>query len=155
MTFWRFSVADIPAGVAVQHRIPQPLRLILAAVLAVVVSGLADAALAAIGVSVLSVPAGFTQFQPSAYLTLTVPGVIAASIVWVIVAAKAKEPTALLRRLAIIVVPLTLVADVALLVTGQPPLGVVVLMLMHAAVGVITYQSLIRIAPARLAPQPA
>jgi hypothetical protein len=148
-------VADFPAGVAVQHRIPNPLRLIVAAVLAVVVAGLVDAALAAIGVSLLSVPADFHQFQPSAYLTLTVPGVIAATIVWVIVAAKAKNPTALLRRLAIIVVPVTWVADVALLVTGQSPLGVVVLMVMHAGVGVITYLSLTRIAPARLAPQPA
>jgi hypothetical protein len=123
-------------------------RLVGAAVLAAVVAGLVDAALAAIGVSVFSVPAGFSQFNPGAYLSLTVLGVIGASIAWAIIAARAKNPASLLYRLAIIVVPLTLLADVVLLVTGQPPVGVVMLMLMHAGVGAITYLSLTRIAPA-------
>jgi hypothetical protein len=137
----------VTAGV--RSRTPHPGRLAVAAVLSIVVANLVNALLALIGWSVFNVPDDFDQFQPAAYVILTVFGVIGASIAWAIIAAKSKNPVTLLYRLALIVVPVTLLADVALLVGGASPAGVIVLMIMHATVGVITYYALTRIAPAR------
>ena len=142
-------MVSISATAGVRQRTPHPSRLAGAAALAAVVAVGIDALLALIGRSVFSVPASFTQFDPISYISLTVIGVIGASIGWAIIAAKAKDPGKLLFRLAVIVVPVTWLADAALLVAGESPIGVVILMIMHIGVGTITYFALSRIAPPR------
>ena len=52
-------------------------------------------------------------------------------------------------RLAVLVTAVLLLPDVWLLVKGEPALAVLVLVLMHLAIGVVTYNSLVRLAPVR------
>lgn len=132
-----------------RQRSPQPARLALAAVLSIVVASLLDTLLAVIGRSVFSVPSDFPAYQPVAYIMLTVVGIVGASIAWNLIASKAQNPTALLHRLAVIIVPVSMLADLALLFGGSSVLGVFTLMVMHVAVGVPAYYALTRLAPPR------
>ncbi|NEA35732.1 DUF6069 family protein [Streptomyces sp. SID13031] len=133
----------------VRTRSPHPGKLACAAVLAIVVASLGNALLALIGKSAFSVPGDFKGFQPGAYIFLTVISIVGASVAWSAIAAKAAKPVALLRKLAVIIVPVSMLADVALLVTGQSPAGVAVLLVMHVVVGLAAYFALTRIAPPR------
>ncbi|HEX3783839.1 MAG TPA: DUF6069 family protein [Pseudonocardiaceae bacterium] len=142
-------MVDTTVSAASRQHAPQLGRIFGAAAVAAVAASLVDALLALIGRSVFSVPATFSQFNPPFYVSLTVFGVIGASVAWAVVTRRAENPVALLRRLALIVVPVTLLADLVLIADHQPPLGAVTLMVMHIGVGVITYMSLTRIAPPR------
>ncbi|MFI5730845.1 DUF6069 family protein [Kribbella sp. NPDC051587] len=124
-------------------------RLMGAGVLAVVVASLVNTLLALVGQGVLGVPDDFKGFQPAAYVSLTFFGIAGASVAWALISARAARPVGLLRRLALIIVPVSMLADLALLLTGQSPAGVAVLVVMHVVVGLSAYLSLTRIAPPR------
>ncbi|WP_405061680.1 DUF6069 family protein [Kribbella sp. NBC_01505] len=142
-------MTTLSAADGLRTRSPHPGRLAGAAVLAIVVASLGNTLLALIGKAAFSVPDDFKGFQPVAYVSLTFFGIVGASVAWSVIAAKAAKPVDLLRRLAVIVVPVSMLADIALLVTGQSPAGVAVLIVMHVVVGLAAYFSLTRIAPAR------
>jgi hypothetical protein len=58
-------------------------------------------------------------------------------------------PRWLFFRLAILVTVVLLLPDLYILHQGQPARAVCVLMLMHLAIGLITYNALVHVAPAR------
>jgi hypothetical protein len=116
---------------APQHRQPPWTRIAAAAVLAVAGSLVADIFLVAIGETVWPATRHFQHFQLSDYGKLTVVGVIIACVAWPVVTRISSVP------------------DVYILHLGEPARGVAVLMLMHLAIAVVTYNLLVRLAPVR------
>src|SRR6202451_2466168 len=133
------------------HRPPEWWRVALATVLSVVLSLAADAALVAIGTRVFPTTKGYVHFEFHDYAKLTIIGVVIACIAWPVVCRVSWAPRWLFFRLAIAVTVVLLLPDVYILHQGQPVRAVAVLMLMHLAIGLVTYNALVRIAPARRA----
>jgi hypothetical protein len=131
------------------HRLPPAGRLILATLLSIAGSLAADAALIAIGTRVFPSTKGYVHFQFHDYATLTVIGVVIACVAWPVVVRISSAPRWLFFRLAILVTVVLLLPDVYILHQGQPARGVCFLMLMHLAIGLVTYNLLVRLAPAR------
>jgi hypothetical protein len=132
-----------------EHRPPSALRLLIATVVSLVGSLAADAALVAIGVRVFPSTKGYVHFAFSDYGKLTVVGVLIACLAWPVVTRISSAPRWLFFRLAILVTIVLLLPDVFILVQGQSAEAVAVLVLMHLAIAVITYNALVRIAPVR------
>jgi hypothetical protein len=131
------------------HREPSTVRLLLATVLSVGLSLLADAALVAIGTRVFPATKGYGHFAFSDYGKLTIIGVVIACAAWPAVTRMSSAPRWLFFRLAIVVTVVLLLPDIYILHQGQPARAVAILMLMHLAIGVITYNALVRVAPTR------
>jgi Family of unknown function (DUF6069) len=128
------------------HRQPSTFRVLLATLISLVGSLAADAALVAIGKSVFPSTKGYVHFQFSDYAKLTIIGVLIACIAWPVVTRISSAPRWLFFRLAIAVTVVLLVPDVYILKQGQPARAVAVLMCMHVAIGVVTYNALVRLA---------
>jgi len=129
------------------HRPPSAARVVLATVASLGLSLLADAALVAAGTRVFPSTVGYVHFQFHDYGKLTIIGVIIACAAWPVVARICAAPRWLFFRLAIVVTAVLLLPDLYLLAKGQPARAVFVLMCMHLAIGVITYNCLVRLAP--------
>lgn len=132
-----------------QHRQPSAARLIVATIVSVLGSLVADAVLVAIGTRVFPSTKGYVHFQLADYGKLTVVGVLIACIGWPIVTRISSAPRWLFFRLAILVTVVLLLPDVYILLLGQSGEAVAVLVLMHLAIAAITYNALVRIAPTR------
>jgi hypothetical protein len=130
-------------------RLPAPARVALASVLSVAGSLLADAALVAIGTRLFPSTKGYGHFQFHDYAKLTVIGVVIACAAWPVVVRVSTAPRWLFFRLAILVTAVLLLPDLYILHQGQPARAVAVLMVMHLAIGLVTYNALVRIAPPR------
>jgi len=131
------------------HRPPSSARVVLATVVSLVGSLAADAALVAVGEAVFPSTKGYGHFRFSDYSKLTIIGVIIACVAWPIVTRISSAPRWLFFRLAIVVTLVLLLPDVYILKQGQPPRAVAVLMCMHLAIAVVTYNALVRLAPVR------
>jgi hypothetical protein len=131
------------------HRQPSAPRVVIASVAAVVGSLLADALIVLVGEALMPSTKGYTHFQFSDYGKLTVIGVVIACIAWPIVTRVCAAPRWLFLRLAILVTLVLLLPDVYIWYGGQPGNAVGVLVVMHLAIGVVAYNALVRIAPAR------
>lgn len=131
------------------HRQPSTLRLLLASVASIAGSLLADAVIVAIGEALMPGTKGYVHFQFSDYGKLTVIGVVIACIAWPIVTRVCTAPRWLFFRLAILVTLVLLLPDFYILYKGQPADAVGVLMVMHLAIGVVTYNLLVHLAPIR------
>lgn len=131
------------------HRVPSGWRLLLAAVLAIGASLLADALLVALGTRVFPSTVGYVHFGFPDYARLTIVGIVIACGAWPVVTRLCAAPRWLFWRLAIAVTAVLLLPDLYLMAKGQPPKAVVVLVAMHLAIGVITYNALVRLAPVR------
>jgi hypothetical protein len=129
---------------------PQPSwgRWVLATVVALAGSLAADAALATIGKRIFPSTVHFVHFQFADYAKLTVLGVVVACIGWPVVTRISSRPRGVFLRLAVLVTLVLLLPDVWIWVRGEPARGVVVLVAMHLAIAVVTYNALVRIAPA-------
>jgi hypothetical protein len=132
-----------------QHRQPAAGRVLLAAIASIAGSLAADAILVVIGKAVFPSTRGFAHFQFSDYAKLTVIGVIIACAAWPIVTRISSAPRWLFFRLAILVTLALLLPDLYILHTGEPPRGVAVLMVMHVAIALVTYNLLVHLAPVR------
>jgi hypothetical protein len=121
----------------------------LAAVLAIGASLLADALLVALGTRVFPSTVGYVHFGFPDYARLTIVGIVIACGAWPVVTRLCAAPRWLFWRLAIAVTAVLLLPDLYLMAKGQPPKAVVVLVAMHLAIGVITYNALVRLAPVR------
>lgn len=130
-----------------KHRQPSTVRVALATIVSLVGSLAADAALVAIGKAVFPSTKGYVHFQFSDYARLTIIGVIIVCVAWPIVTRISSAPRWLFFRMAILVTLVLLLPDVYILHQGQPAKAVAVLMCMHLAIAVVTYNSLVRIAP--------
>lgn len=128
------------------NRPPSAARVLAATAASVLASLAADAALVAIGTSAFPATKGYVHFQFSDYAKLTVIGVLVACAAWPIVTRISSAPRWLFFRLAILVTLLLWLPDLLILAWGQPPEAVAVLMVMHLAIAVITYNCLVHLA---------
>lgn len=131
------------------HRPPPALRVAVATVLSVGGSLLADAVAVVIAVAVFPATKGYAHFQFADYAKLTVAGVIIACVAWPIVARLTSSPRWLFFRLAILVTLGLYLPDLWLLVKGEPATAVGVLMVMHLAIALVTYNVLVHVAAVR------
>jgi hypothetical protein len=141
------SRAMARVDLAPTHRQPSFPRVIVATVLAVAGSLLADAALVAIGTSVFRGTRGYVHFQFHDYARLTIVGVIVACVAWPIVTRVSSVPQWIFLRLAVIVTVVLFLPDLWILAKGQPSRAVAVLMVMHVAIAAVTYNLLVHVAP--------
>jgi hypothetical protein len=132
------------------HGQPSKLKVLLATVVSLVGSLAADAALVAVGKSIFPSTKGYVHFQFSDYAKLTIIGVLIACIAWPIVTRISSAPRWLFFRLAIAVTLVLLLPDIYILKQGQPARAVAVLMCMHIAIGLVTYNALVRLAPVKI-----
>jgi hypothetical protein len=132
------------------HRQPSTSRVILATVVSLAGSLAADAALVAIGKSIFPSTKGYVHFQFSDYAKLTIIGVLIACVAWPVVTRISSAPRWLFFRLAIAVTLVLLLPDLYILKQGQPARAVAVLMCMHIAIALVTYNALVRLAPAKV-----
>ncbi len=131
------------------HKQPAQLRAVLASIVALVGSLGADAILVAIGKALFPITKHYAHFRPLDYGRLTIIGVVIACVAWPIVTWVSSTPRWLFFRSAIAVTLVLLLPDLYLLYRNQPAKAVFVLMVMHLAIGFITYNSLVRIAPSK------
>jgi hypothetical protein len=132
-----------------EHRQPSAARLVAATIVSIAGSLLADALLVVIGTAVFPSTKGYVHFQFSDYAKLTVIGVIIACVAWPVVTRISSSPRWLFFRLAILVSLGLYLPDLYLLVLGQPPKAVAVLILMHLAIALVTYNVLVHLAAVR------
>jgi uncharacterized membrane protein YraQ (UPF0718 family) len=131
---------------APSHRQPPAVRVLVALVVSVAGSLAADALLVAIGTAVFPSTRGYVHFQFHDYAKLTVVGVVIACLAWPVVTRVSSAPRWLFFRLAILVTLVLWLPDLYILALGQPGRAVAVLMVMHLAIALITYNCLVRIA---------
>jgi len=131
------------------HRQPSWGRVALATVLSVALSLAADAALVVMGEHLWPATKGYSHFQFADYSKLTIIGVLIACAAWPIVTRISSAPRWLFFRLAILVTLVLLLPDLWILHQGQSAQGVAVLMVMHVAIALITYNLLVHGAPVR------
>jgi hypothetical protein len=129
------------------HRPPAWWRAALATVLSIAGSLGADAVLVYIGTRLFPSTKGYVHFQFHDYARLTVIGVLIACAAWPVVARISSAPRWLFFRLAIVVTLVLLLPDLYIWHQGQPAQAVVVLMAMHIAIALVTYNLLVHRAP--------
>jgi hypothetical protein len=134
---------------APRHRQPSALMVVLATIAAVVGSLAADMILVVIGKAVFPTTKHFAHFALSDYGKLTVVGVVIACAAWPVVTRISSDPRWLFFRQAIAITLVLWLPDVYILYLGESPRGVAVLMVMHLAIAVVTYNCLVRIAKVR------
>jgi Family of unknown function (DUF6069) len=131
------------------HRQPSAVSMLAATIASVAGSLAADALLVVIGTAVFPATKGYVHFRFSDYAKLTIIGVLIACIAWPIVTRISSSPRWLFLRLAILVTLVLWLPDLYILAKGQPGQAVAVLMLMHLAIAVVTYNCLVHIAKVR------
>ena len=142
LTFSKIDVA--PA-----HRPPSAGRVVLSTVLSIGGSLLINALLVSVGTALISSTKGYAHFQFSDYAKLTVIGVLIACAAWPVVTRVSSSPRWLFLRLAILVTLVLCAPDLWLLARGQPADAVAMLLTMHLAVALVTYNVLVHVSPVR------
>ena len=89
------------------------------------------------------------HFQFHDYAKLTVIGVVIACAAWPVVARITSAPRWLFFRLAVLVTLVLFLPDLYIWHQGQPVQAVLVLMSMHVAIALVTYNLLVHVAPVR------
>src|SRR5580698_11339628 len=131
---------------APRHRQPGWGRIALATVASVAGSLAADALLVVIGQAVFPSTRGFVHFQFGDYAKLTVIGVLIACAGWPVVTRVSSAPRWLFFRLAVLTTLVLWLPDLYILHGGAPPKAVAVLMVMHVAIALVTYNFLVHLA---------
>ena len=121
----------------------------MATVASIVGTLVADAIVVAVGEAVFPSTKGYPHFQFGDYAKLTVIGVVVACVAWPIVTWVSSSPRWLFFRLAIVVTLVLWLPDLYILHQGQPLDAVAVLMTMHVAIALVTYNLLVHVAPIR------
>jgi hypothetical protein len=130
-----------------RHSRPRTSRILLATIAAVAGSLAVDAILVAIGQAIFPGTRGYAHFQFADYSKLTVIGVLIACAAWPVVTRISSAPRWLFFRLAILVTMVLWLPDLYILYLGQPAKAVAVLIVMHLAIALVTYNLLVRLAP--------
>jgi hypothetical protein len=141
----RFLRLDLPFGRAQ----PRAVRVLIALVAAVVLSVAACWALATAAVALMPSTAGYEHFGFQDYAKLTVIGVVIAALAWPVVTLLSSHAHRIYLLADVVVVLISLAPDLWIIRGGQPIPAVLVLMLMHVALGVITYPVMVYGAPQR------
>jgi hypothetical protein len=129
------------------QRLPSTITVIAASLVAIVGSLGADALLVALGTRVFPSTQGYGHFRFVDYSRLTVIGVIIACVGWPLVVRLSSTPRWLFFRLAVLVSIVLLAPDAYLWYRGDSAKAVLVLVWMHVAIAVVTYYSLVTLAP--------
>jgi hypothetical protein len=132
---------------APQHRQPAAGRVVLATLISLAGSLAADALLVVIGQAMFPSMEGYPHFQFSDYGKLTVIGVLIACVAWPVTARITSAPRWIFFRMAILVTLVLWLPDLYILHGGAPGKAVAILMVMHLAIALITYNTLVRLAP--------
>ncbi len=127
---------------------PSWVRLAVATIVLIVGSLGADALLVAIGTTVFPSTKGFAHFHVQSYAKLTIIGVVFACAAWPIVTRISSRPRWLFFRMAIAVTAVLLLPDLWILMRGESAEAVLVLVVMHLVIAAVTYNVLVRLAPA-------
>jgi len=80
---------------------------------------------------------------------------IFACVAWPVTTRITSQPRWMFLRMAVLVTLVLWLPDVYILTKGQPVKAVAFLFLMHLAIAVVTYNALVRLAPARALHRPA
>ena len=134
---------------APNHEQPQAGRVALAAVVSLVGSLLADAVLVVIAQALIPGTKGYVHFQFGDYAKLTVIGVLIACAAWPVTTRITSQPRWMFFRMAVLVTLVLWLPDVYILMKGQPGKAVAVLLVMHLAIALVTYNALVHLAPVR------
>jgi hypothetical protein len=134
------------------HRQPSIGGAAIALVVSIAGSLAADALLVRIGTAIWPGTIGYAHFQFHDYAKLTIAGVVIACAAWPVVTRLSSAPRWLFFRLAVLVTLLLWLPDLYILDLGQPARAVAVLIAMHLAIALVTYNSLVHIA--RVKPLP-
>jgi len=140
---------------APNHKQPSGGRIVLATVVSIAGSLLADAVLVVIAQAVFPSTTGYVHFQFGDYAKLTVIGVLIACAAWPITTRITSQPRWMFLRMAILVTLVLWLPDVYILAKGQPAKAVGFLFLMHLAIALVTYNTLVHLAPVRALRRPA
>jgi hypothetical protein len=120
---------------------------LVASLVALIGSLAADILLVAVGTRVFPSTKGYVHFQFLDYSRLTVIGVIVACVGWPLVTRLSSTPRWLFLRLAVVVTVVLFAPDVYIWYQGSSATAVVVLVWMHVAIAIVTYYSLVKLAP--------
>jgi hypothetical protein len=134
---------------APEHEHPRPLRVAMATVLAVSGSLLADVVLVRLGTTIFPSTRGYAHFRFHDYAKLTIVGVLIACVAWPIVSRISSSPRWIFFRMAILVTLVLWLPDLYILIKGEASRAVAVLMVMHVAIALVTYNVLVHIAATR------
>jgi Family of unknown function (DUF6069) len=134
---------------APRGRRPTALRLVLATVISLAGSLAADALLVVLGQAVFPTTKNYGHFQFHDYARLTIIGVLIACLAWPAVTRVSSQPRWLFFRLAIAVTAVLLLPDLYIWHQGQPGKAVGVLVCMHLAIALVTYNALVHVAQNR------
>jgi hypothetical protein len=134
---------------ALKHDQPAPALVVVATIVALGGSLAIDAILVAIGTRVFPSTVGYVHFRFSDYAKLTTVGVLIACAAWPIVTRISSEPRWVFVRMAVAVTLVLWIPDLYILAKGQPGAAVAVLMAMHLAIALVTYNALVHVAPVR------
>ena len=137
------------------HRQPSNGRVVLATVLSIVGSLLADALLVVIAQALWPSTKGYAHFQFADYAKLTIVGVIIACIAWPVTTRITSQPRWMFFRMAVLVTLVLWLPDVYILIQGQPAKAVGTLFVMHVAIALVTYSALVYLAPVRVLRRPS
>jgi hypothetical protein len=139
----------VRVDLAPAHRQPSSLPVAIETVASVAGSLAVDAILVVIGEAIFPSTKGYVHFQFSDYSKLTIIGVLIACAAWPVVTRISSAPRWLFFRMAIAVTLVLWLPDLYILHMGQSVRAVAVLMVMHLAIAVVTYNCLVHIAPIR------
>ena len=137
------------------HRQPSNGRVVLATVLSIVGSLLADALLVVIAQALWPSTKGYDHFQFADYSKLTIIGVIIACAAWPVTTRITSQPRWMFFRMAVLVTLALWLPDVYILFQGQPAKAVGMLFVMHVAIALVTYNALVYLAPTRVLRRPS
>jgi hypothetical protein len=143
------SLGLVKVDFSPKHAQPSWVRVGLASAVSIGGSLLADAILVVIGQAVFPSTKGYGHFQVHDYARLTIIGVVVACLAWPIVTRISSAPRWLFFRMAILVTLVLLLPDLYILHNGAPGRAVAVLMVMHLAIALVTYNALVHIAKTR------
>ena len=134
---------------APNHQQPSNGRLVLATLVSIAGSLLADALLVVLAQALWPSTGGYAHFQFADYSKLTVIGVIIACIAWPVTTQITSQPRWMFFRMAVLVTLVLWLPDVYILIQGQPGKAVGMLFVMHVAIALVTYNALVYLAPVR------
>jgi hypothetical protein len=143
------ALAAFRVDFAPEHKQPTAARVLLATIVSLAGSLSADAVLVAIGTRIFPSTSGYVHFHFSDYARLTVVGVVIACVAWPVVTRISSAPRWVFFRMAVLVTAVLWLPDLYILAKGQRPKAVLVLMVMHLAIALVTYNALVHLAPAR------
>lgn len=126
---------------------PATWRIVRAGLIAAVVAAVVNAVVAALAVAALDISDDLEQLRARPVIALSLLGVIGATVVLLALARWSRRPRARFLAVVGVALPLSLLADVGLLVSDAPGIsvsGMLVLMLLHVLAAAVAVTTLLR-----------